>query len=374
MTTLIFDSEISGHHLEYIHHLYDAAINDPQNQYIFILNKQLINIKDGLIWENSNNIKYVFLSNEEQKKCTNKNLLLASWHKSLIIRKYVRKFDARQIWLVMFMQLMPFLPLMVKNNVKITGVLYRIYIYEKEKMSKIRLILEFIRYKLITTNNSVQKILVLNDKLGAETLNKQFNTNKFKFIPDPIPFIDKSKLKDIRSDLGITKQDVLYLHFGGLNRRKGTLNIMQALNILSHEELKGKVFIFAGKIDNDIKQNFYSLRERNESKCKILVFDEFCSYEFINNLCFCCDCILIPYYNTNQSSGVLGYAGYFNKAVIAPSKGLLGHLVHEYNLGICLENIDYKSLSNSLLAPIPKVRTQYSQTHTVKSFISCWYS
>lgn len=45
MIILIFDSEISGHHLEYIHHLHDAAVIDTQNQYIFIVNNKFDTVK-----------------------------------------------------------------------------------------------------------------------------------------------------------------------------------------------------------------------------------------------------------------------------------------------------------------------------------------
>lgn len=375
MRILIFDSEISGHHLEYIHHLYDAATKDFQNQYVFIVNKDFDAVKDKLVWQKSDNIKCIQLNNEKQRKCDNKNLLLASWYKSKIVKEYVKIFHIDQVWLIMFMQLMPFLPLLLINSrVKIIGVLYRIYLYEKENMTRMHLLLEIMRYKIIVANSSIKNILVLNDKRGTEILNKKYNTNKFKYIPDPVPFIDKSKLKNVRVDFGITKNDILYLHFGGLNRRKGTLLIMQALDILSSKDLNNKVFIFAGKIHNDIKEEFYNLKTKNEHKCKIIVFDEFCSYELINNLCFSSDCILIPYCNTNQSSGVLSYAGYFNKPVIAPSQGLLGNLVRNYALGISLDNINCKSLSESLLIPIPNIKNKYSESHTIDAFVHCWYS
>lgn len=374
MTTLIFDSEISGHHLEYIHHLYNAAVIDSKNQYVFIVNNKFDSVKDQLMWKKTENIKIIPLRNDEQKKCINKNLLLACWYKSLLIKRYVKVFNIDQIWLIMFMQLMPFLPLLIKNKVKISGILYRIYLYEKDEMTRIRLLFEFVRYKLFVINSSVKNIFVLNDKLGTEILNEKYKTNKFKYISDPVPYIDNRKLKNIRSDFGITKNDVLYLHFGGLNRRKGTLNIMQALDILNPEDLKGKVFFFAGKIDNNIKKEFYDLKQRIEYKCKIIVFDEFCSYDFLNNLCFSCDCILIPYYNTNQSSGVIGYAGYFKKPVIAPSKGLLGYLVREYNLGITLQEMDNQNLSKSILIPLPLINSTYSETHTIQNFINVWYN
>lgn len=179
MTTLIFDSEISGHHLEYIHHLYNAAVIDSKNQYVFIVNNKFDSVKDQLMWKKTENIKIIPLRNDEQKKCINKNLLLACWYKSLLIKRYVKVFNIDQIWLIMFMQLMPFLTLLIKNKVKISGILYRIYLYEKGEMTRIRLLFEFVRYKLFVINSSVKNIFVLNDKLGTEILNEKSLVSRF---------------------------------------------------------------------------------------------------------------------------------------------------------------------------------------------------
>ena len=374
MTTIVFDSDLTGHHLEYIHHLYTAAINDTQNKYIFIVNKDFEKVKNKIIWSESNNVSFITLNANQQKKCDNGKLLLAAWYKSLIIREYTKKYKANQIWLIMFMQLMPFLPLILNNKIRITGILYGIYLFEKERMNRLRILLEFIRYKIIVSNKSIKKVLVLNNYLGVDFLNKRYKTNKFKYIPDPVPFIDNNKLKNIRIDLGVRDNELVFLHFGGLCRRKGTLDIMQAINNMDSEKLNRKVFIFAGKISDDIKEEFYNLKMANDFKCKIIVFDEFCSYEFINNLCYSCNCILIPYSNVNQSSGVIGYAGYFNKPVISPSEGLLGRLVNENAMGLCIPEITSTNLVKAILTPLPMVNnSKYQETHSIQDFINAWY-
>lgn len=372
MVIIVFDSEIGGHHLEYIHHLYDAAIIDSQNKYIFIINRHLESVKNKLIWDKANNVTIISLNNKQQKQCDNKNLILAALYKSLLVKKYIKKFNADQIWLIMFMQLMPFLPYLIKDNIQVKGILYRIYLYEKERMSKFRLLLERIRYRLIIHNKSIKKILVLNDSYGTNVLNNEFQTDKFKYIPDPVPFIDNKKLKNIRCNLNIRNDEIVYLHFGGLCYRKGTLDIMHAIDIMDVTELHGKVFIFAGKISNDIKETFYYLKSKNDLKCRILVYDEFCDYDFINNLCYSCNCILLPYYNTNQSSGIIGYAGYFNKPVIAPSAGILGKLVREYKLGICFNQSNISYLIDAILNPILEIQSDYYQSHKIMDFVAAW--
>lgn len=80
--------------------------------------------------------------------------------------------------------------------------------------------------------------------------------------------------------------------------------------------------------------------------------------------------ILIPYTNTNQSSGVIGYASYFNKTVIGPKEGLLGQIIQSYNLGLTLSKPDAINIKNNIISSvIPKGNNNYKQTHTVNEFI-----
>ena len=34
---MVFDSEIGGHHLEYIHHVYEEALKHEENEFFFLL-------------------------------------------------------------------------------------------------------------------------------------------------------------------------------------------------------------------------------------------------------------------------------------------------------------------------------------------------
>jgi hypothetical protein len=54
---------------------------------------------------------------------------------------------------------------------------------------------------------------------------------------------------------------------------------------------------------------------------------------------------LIPYKNSEQSSGVLGYAAQFNIPVVGPSSGLLGKLIKKNKLGYTINDITSASLA-----------------------------
>jgi hypothetical protein len=270
----------------------------------------------------------------------------------------------------MLMSLMPFLPLVLSRKIRVDGILYRIYLYDKERFHGWRLWLEYIRYNLLAHHRCIGRVYVLNDDCAAKQLNRKYRTDRFRYLPDPIPIVARPCTTDLRSELGIAQDGTVYLHFGSLDTRKGTLEILRAIELMSEVELKGKVFIFAGRIAASMKEDFYRNYQIQKSRVKILVFDEFCTYEFLHNLCHATDWILIPYTNPNQSSGVIGYAGFWHKPVIGPSSGLLGRLIRNYHLGLCLSSVKAADIKNAVLIETPiSEKSTYAETHRVEDFI-----
>jgi hypothetical protein len=214
----------------------------------------------------------------------------------------------------------------------------------------------------------MDKIYTLNDVGSAKRLNDIYQTANFYYLPDPVPSINKECVKNVRQDLGIKPSDKMYLHFGGLSERKGTLVILEAITKMNPDELSDKVFVFAGVIYDRLKERFYALKKTLDKKARIIVYDEYCPYALINDLCESCDVILIPYQNTSQSSGVIGYASFFNKPVIGPSRGLLGRLVKEYDMGATLDEINADSIRKAVCKKVPAHSCNYHKSHTVSDF------
>ncbi|MCD7711116.1 MAG: glycosyltransferase, partial [Porphyromonadaceae bacterium] len=190
------------------------------------------------------------------------------------------------------------------------------------------------------------KIFLLNDAGAAVFFNKKFRTNKFKYLPDPIAVRDFESARNLRNELKIGDTEQVLLHFGGMSGRKGTLEVLQSIEILPQ---KGYVFIFAGVVGSDIKTEFYARVESSRERgANILVFDEFCSYSFLCDLCKTCDAIVIPYKSTEQSSGVIAYAAALNRPVLAPRSGLLGKIIRKYRLGCLLKEVSAVQIAGAI--------------------------
>lgn len=371
-TILIFDDIISGHHLEYIHHIHEyIATQMPEMRAIFVVPFDFLENKERLDWSSCDNIEYRYLSAEDIDKCSTSSAMKKALLRTKLLRKYAKRERADTIVLITLMAFMPFVSILMPRRVKVRGIIYNIYLYDWKKYSIFRKIQDWLKYVLLTRSKVIDKIFILNDNSACCYLNKLYNTTKCTYIPDPIN-IETKEPRNIRKDLGISQDSKMYIHFGGLTARKGTMDIVETIIKMSEDEAKNKSFVFAGKVYNDIRERFYSRIEIARSKTSVLVFDEFCSYEFLNNLCYSCDVILAPYKNTSFSSGIVGYGAVFRKPVVGTKGGLLGKLIERNKLGVVSASLDANTLayaSEDLIAAKVSSNT-YVEKHSLSMFQS----
>lgn len=369
MKTLIFETTVTGHHLEYLQHYYRGALTHPDEEYIFVVTRKFEDVKDKYEWQPSDHISIQYIDSKYDPYFTSPNFYILGWKTSLVLRDYVKAVNPDKVILTILMQFIPFICLLLPNKVRVRGIMYKIYLYEKERMSRMRLLAEKLRFWIASKSRVIESIFVLNDRDSARALNKTYHTEKFKFIPDPVPEVDLACCKNLRTELGISSENKVYLHFGGLDKRKGTLEILRAIELSTDSELEGKTFAFAGRFSESLRKEFYPLLEKVRHKTQILVFDEFCSYEFLYSLCHTCDIILMPYQTTNLSSGVLGYASVFGKPVIGPSQGLIGNIIRQYKMGLALNDVKAPGIRDSLAQSLALQDSSYADNNRLEHFI-----
>lgn len=330
---LVFTTDCKGHHLEYLHHYYDFALRDADNHYVFCVSKDFYDVKSTYSWPEADNIVLDFIADDDLEKCIKGgngflNIIKLSFAKSRYLRMKCKEHNIDVVHTIMLMEYLPALPFILPSRIDFRGIIYRIALNDKTLSLKSKII-EKIKYFLLVNSSVFKKVFVLNDKRSVSLLNEKYNTDKFCFLPDPFPQTEPPK--DIREDLNIPVKNKIFLHFGGLGRRKGTLLIADTISRM--KDAKGFTFIFAGRISKDCDNEFYQILETINNGAQIKVYNEFCTYEFLNSLAYTTDYMLIPYENVTQSSGVLGYAAQYDKPVIGPDAGLLGDLIRNYRLG-----------------------------------------
>ena len=374
MTIIIFSSTLEGHHLEYIHHIYEMAIEDVGHTYIFLLPSSFLEKREKLEWVHSKNVRFDIFEEfrEVNTKSVIKRLLGSSYKITRIVAQAVKKYDPDYVYTNLMMGFVPFAPLLIKRQTRLIGIIYRIYLHDIGVRSKYSLFQDRLKYWMMSKFDIFYRLLILNDNASVLRLNKVYNTKKFVPIPDPYIPLEIKEIEDIRRGYGIGENKILFVHFGAMNSNKGTLDLLESLVKMEDEECREYAFFLAGRVDKKIKQRFMELVDKVKGKVQIVVKDDYCSYEFFASLCAACNAIVIPYKRTAQSSGLIGYASQFGKPVIAPAKGLLGQLVREYGLGILIEEVT----SENLMAAFQKIAKgnyqkpskRYCEENTIESF------
>lgn len=349
MKILIFDPLILGHHLEYIHHLYMMAIERPHDSFIFAVHKDFENRQIIMTWPKAENVIFDTIPEiKKQKSNSIIEMLKTSWITCEQLKMFVNKYQIDRVFTNNIISLVPFAPIFLGKHVSVSGIIYHIYLYKLDEISWLQKALNKFKYHIMSCSKVFRNVLVLNDQGSADVFNLEYKCKKFVGLPDPFIPITTEGLFDFRKENNIPSSAIIFAHFGGLQKRKGTIDIVKSLNLLDEKDRKNYWFVFAGLIKDDMKESFYEtlfkICRDSGRHFNIIIKDEFCSYEYLASLCQACDAILAPYHETDLSSGMFGYASQFRKPLIAPSQGLVGKIMRQYNLGVCIDSINENTL------------------------------
>ena len=368
MKILLIEASIYGHHLEYIHHIYQWMENYPQYKLQLVLPPAFKSEKNIYQWKDLKNVSIAFVPQNNIDKIVQSKGIRKLFLLTLMMRHYIKAYKPDSVFILHIYNYIPFF-FIIPRYTKVYGIIYQIYLYRWEQMKWLKRIVNITHYYLMKIYPNIKGVYILNDNSAASYFNRKFHTEKFIFLPDPIN--DYSyKGVSLRDRMNISVSDTVFLHFGMMDERKGTIHLLNAVRLLSLESRKNKVFIFAGAIQDDIKNEFYEILESLKSESRIFVYDYFIDNEFLIDLCVTTDYIVIPYKTTDLSSGVLGYASLYGKKVIGPAGGLIGKLIRKYRLGVSI-NVTPMVLSKALEKVShneSEVQSNYKQIHNVKKF------
>lgn len=338
-TFLIPKFNFGGHYLEYITHIYRYALDDNYNNFVFLLSSDY---KEFFVARS--NISVVILPDSKLLWYHRaKGIYMRDFFENILIREFVKKHSVSDVLLITLVDVQRFLPFFTLPSVRYIGIIYYVYLYKWKGLSLFRKAQEWCIHKLLTKCKNTQ-ICVCNDELAVRVLNRKFATTKFRYIPDPYVPINVDG-EDLFKDYHLEGKTV-YAHFGALDERKGTIEILRSIDYLTDDAIKSVAFVFAGKISESIRTEFYRLVRNYDHKTTIIVKDEYCSFLYIGALCNKADYILMPYKKAFQSSGMFGYASQFGTPVVALNKYLHKRLVKQYNLGYTINNATAESIAS----------------------------
>lgn len=367
---LIFCPSTAGHRLEYLHHLYVGAVQDQENSYIFAVSQDFFSNKESFKWGDALNISFLDIPKVYIGDVS--NVLKKSYNRSKSLGWAVKTIKPDKVYVLDMIEYVPFLPLFVPSSVKVSGIIYRIYLYEWATESLLMKLQDWLKYKIFSSFSVYDRVFILNDSESSTILNEKFNTTKFKYLADPVAVINNPERISIRQRYNINENKIILLHPGGMLPYKGTIEILESLSLLDKETADKITVIFAGRVTKSIRDEFFHLYEKAGKHVQLILDEGFLSFEKLGGYFNECDWVLIPYKIKSQSSGVVGHAAYFKKPIIAVKGGIIGNIVEKYGLGILLEDASSCSIKNILenLPPFESANNKYVETHSIEAFVN----
>ena len=382
MKILVFDFEITGHHPEYLEHLvnYIKEEKNTGKNYYFVVHPDFCTKFPHIVQKvPAPKINFIAISNNElnilNKLKGNNTQYWDPFKIHDLLLKYAKIINP-SICIIMYFNRLCKPLIWNKPNFDIRGILFSPVIHPPVKNNFVS-ILKFAKLRIIrflyTRNKKIKKIFVLNDIYGAINLNKQIGKEVFFYLPDPIPVIEEEANFDIRKRFEIGRDRKILLHFGSLRESKGTIELIQALNLMSDEIASKCCLVIAGTPLNTQMETKVNDAVNNVKKVQIVYVNEFISNLKMKSFFNQCNMVVMPYKNALASSGVIGHAIIAGKPVISTQQGLIGEIIRTYWKGELIDRIEpekiAKAIERSFFTVYPEIDTKnFIEEHTPFNF------
>ena len=156
---LIHETDIKGHRLEYIHHLYNKAREYTKTEFIFAVPEDFNKVKNKLEWKEASNISFHIFENVESKG----NLIIDSFIKSKQLRSIIKRYKIDTVFTISLIQYLPMLPFLISKKIKVSGIIYMIYLYNWKESSLFRKMQDAMKYYILSKMKVFKNVFMLND-------------------------------------------------------------------------------------------------------------------------------------------------------------------------------------------------------------------
>ncbi len=351
MKLLIFDFEVTGHHSEYIGHLADFLIskNSQSNIYHFCLHPdfpKLFPEIDGKL-RTTKCLVINYLDRDELDKLKG----LKIWKKSLklfsLVDRLAKDMKADKV-LLLSLNIFQLAIGLKRTDYQISGILFNQFSRIDKAKLKYQYYRKYFQTKLMLSNKSLKDVFILNDQSSVDSLNRTFNTSVFKVLIDPIPNYIPIDGFDIYKEYSIDKSKQILLHIGALDYRKGSMDILNSLSYLASDTKARIHILFVGLAKEQLRIDIIAKQQQIKDLNLFTWEESFVNNEKMRSLFDQCDVVLMPYKNSEASSGILGHAANSDKPVIATGKGLLKDLVLQFNLGLLIDDVSPENIAKAI--------------------------
>ena len=343
---LIFEPDASGHHSGYLYHL---IINFLQNDYSY---KLIILVSPDFFLKHPQIIQKTLSPRVQWIKFSEKEFIEWKKPKSVFKRsvlewdlfcQYAKKYNS----VLGFFMYIDYLQLAVLTQpappCPISGILFRPTLVNypanswKERLNYWR---KNITLKYFVKNKNLDSLFNL-DPFATDYILKNWNTEKVKFLPDPVQLYPTTKTKsEVKTSLGIDESKTVFLIFGFLDSRKGIADVMKAIGKISGETSQKGCLLIVGPWEEDERKlfNIQLPKIQQTTNFQIVVKDGFVKDEDIQQYFKVADYAFALYNKHFGMSAIMVRAAAAQKPLISSNFGLIGKIVVENELGITIDN------------------------------------
>lgn len=371
---LVIEPSVSGHRIEYYNHLCWRASQRPGDSFVFVVSSEFPQASGRFSWPQTSNVEIDVLDAETSSSLNRHLGVVSAFRKTVLLLSKIRQHRPTNVFLLEAQFFLPFLPvamLFSHRDVKVDGIQFQVYPYRWKRVGRMTVFQDWLKLWMFSRFSCFRNIYVINDTSAVCYYNRKFRTHRFRFAPDPIVPINVKSVDDVRRKFSIAGDKILLCQLGMLGRTKGTLNFVEALTLLTKEERGRFSCILAGRVSAEIKDELRSLVVSLEGDMRIVVVDEFCSYDFLGSVCMASDYAMLTYKKNEGSSGFLGIAAQFGLPVVSTSEHMLGKLVRRNRLGVTTADVSPVGIA-SLLRQLPIRRNwqfdAYREKNNVRKF------
>ena len=302
---LLFEPDSSGHHPGYLYHLLIHFLENDYSYNLVVLvapdffekHPQIIQkiLSPRVKW-----LKFSDVEFEKWQEIKSKSVTKRSFFEWELLRKYITETKSVYSFLMYIDYLQIALLIQKALPCQVSGILFRPTLINYPSHSLKEMVNSWrknLTLKYFVKSKNLDCLFNL-DSFATAYIQQNWQTDKVKFLPDPVQVYPSSKsVNELKSELGIEPNRKVFLIFGFLDSRKGISEVMEAISRISKEKSAKGTLLIVGPWEESERNKFDSTINNilQNSDFQIITKNEFIQDEDIQTYFEVSDYILALY-------------------------------------------------------------------------------